>query len=678
MLTHISETYEIIQKIGAGSSGEIYKAYHKNLGKYVVLKKIRADVKDLINNRAEVDVLKNLRHSCLPQVLDFLEINGDVYTVMDFIPGHSFKEYLDGGTTFKEKSVLVWARQICATLDYLHGQNPPIIHSDLKPGNIMLTPEGNICLIDFNISATLDGDTAWVTGYTAGYAAPEQVEALAYNRNELDRSLWKTIDARADIYSLGAVLYHLMTGEKPKMDESNRCVEDIRNKGIQIHEAFAYVIMKCLEPKPERRYQSARELFQDLTDIKKKDKRYRNLRRKQRIGYVVAVGFTAASVFLAVAGFFQRATDQQKQYEAYVRQETQCIASGDFEKFESYYQKAVSIYPDRLDAYYQKALALNRQRQYGDAVEFIDDEILGNEKIKDSGAALNNVYYLLGDSYEKLENYESAAVNYNKAIELDPENSDYYRDYAIALAYTGDMKKAEQALETAKSRGLNSVDINYVQGEILYNSGDAQSAKKLFLECMGKTDNDYIKMRACIMICKCIDVLENGAGGYQEKTEILENALKELPSQYNIGILEQLAQIYSDMGADTGDMSYYQKAADTFQKMKEQGMGSYDTDYNLAVLYQNMHSYDQENAVLTKMLEEYGEQYKTYKAMAFMEVAVQSELTSQERDYSAFAQYCRKAEELYQDQLENNVTDVEMEKLKELYDQAVANGWIAE
>ena len=76
MLSHLSETYEIIGKIGAGNSGEIYKAYHKNLKKYVVLKKIRTEIKDVLNNRAEADVLKNLRHSCLPQVFDFLEASG--------------------------------------------------------------------------------------------------------------------------------------------------------------------------------------------------------------------------------------------------------------------------------------------------------------------------------------------------------------------------------------------------------------------------------------------------------------------------------------------------------------------------------------------------------------------------------------------------------------------------
>ena len=215
MLKHIPETYEIIGKIGSGKSGDVYKAYHKNLRTYVVLKKVKTELRNLVNNRAEVDVLKNLRHSGLPQVYDFLEVDGDVYTVMTFVEGNSFGQYLDSGREFEEKSVIIWARQICATLCYMHEQKPPIVHGDLKPENIMLRPDGNICLIDFNISASLDGGDAWVTGYTNGYAAPEQIEAMRYNQNELDSSHWKKADPRSDLYSLGATLYHLLCGKKP-------------------------------------------------------------------------------------------------------------------------------------------------------------------------------------------------------------------------------------------------------------------------------------------------------------------------------------------------------------------------------------------------------------------------------------------------------------------------------
>ena len=95
MLKHIPETYEIIGKIGSGKSGDVYKAYHKNLRTYVVLKKVKTELRNLVNNRAEVDVLKNLRHSGLPQVYDFLEVDGDVYTVMTFSAQHKYAGFYD-------------------------------------------------------------------------------------------------------------------------------------------------------------------------------------------------------------------------------------------------------------------------------------------------------------------------------------------------------------------------------------------------------------------------------------------------------------------------------------------------------------------------------------------------------------------------------------------------------
>ena len=183
-------------------------------------------------------------------------------------------------------------------------------------------------------------------------------------------------------------------------------------------------------------------------------------------------------------------------------------------------------------------------------------------------------------------------------------------------------------------------------------------------------------MRAYIMECKCIDSQEAGVSGVDEKIQILEKARKELPKEYNIGILEELAQTYSDLGNDTADMSYYQEAAKVFEQIQKQGMGTYDTDYNLAVLYQNMLQYDEEETVLNRMLEKYGDNYKTYKALSYLEVAEQSRVENEERDYTKFQEYYLKAKELYQSQPDNNANDMEMNNLQDLYEQAVANGWL--
>ena len=670
MQRNLSDTYQIIGIIGSGGCGDVYKAYHKNLKKYVVLKKIRTGVRNLMNSRREADVLKNLRHSCIPQVLDFLEINGEVYTVMDFIPGNTFRQYLDAGNVFPEKSVIKWAKQICSTLCYMHGQKPAIIHGDLKPANIMLMPDGNICLIDFNISAILDGSQAWVTGYTNGYAPPEQIEALNFNQRERDYRLWKKSDPRSDIYSLGATLYHLVSGYKPMRDQQGR-VRDIREIGARINIVFASIIMKCLEPDPNRRYQTANELLDELTNIHQKDRRYKELAVKQKVAYGVTVGCMLICAGIALTGYLRLGNDKLKSYNALVKQERKYLAENDMDRLDSCYERA-----NNLDAYYERAVAYNQNRQYDDCEEFIRSEILGNHKIADQKDTLNNVYYLLADCYAKQEDYSAACDYYKTAVEIDPNNSSYYRDYAIALAYCGETDRSEEILDSARDQGLDSVEVSYVKGEILFNTGDYQGAKQIFLNSIDDTEDSYTKMRAYIMTCRCIDNLDSSINGKNEKISLLEKASKEIGRENNIGILEELAQTYCDAGDETDNAEYYRKAIGVFEQIEKQDMADYDTEYNMAVLYQNIHDYASAENKLNHILDVYGENYRTYKSLAFLEVAEQSALSADKRNYSKFEQYYRKSKELYQKTDVSNANDVEMDRLDDLYQQAVDSGWL--
>ena len=118
----------------------------------------------------------------------------------------------------------------------------------------------------------------------------------------------------------------------------------------------------------------------------------------------------------------------------------------------------------------KKAEALNREKDYKKCITFINDNILTNEKVMEDGI-LDGVYYLLGDSYAQLEEYEKAADSYEYAIKLNPENGSYYRDYAITEAYCGDTQKAQKLLDEAEEKGSSTADIEYVKGEIQYSAG---------------------------------------------------------------------------------------------------------------------------------------------------------------------------------------------------------------
>ena len=194
-IPELVRTYEIGERLGEGGYGVVVKAYHKNLRKAVVIKESKLVVSEA-KARAEVDILKDLHHPNLPQVYDFFIDNGKAYTVMDFIDGESVGSMLKRGYKFTSKEVYKYAKLLLQAVDHLHSQKIPIIHGDIKPDNIMITPDGNLCLIDFNISGVSDKGRACTTGFTPGYGSPEQEKgfmALAEKIIEIRRTRGNTV-----------------------------------------------------------------------------------------------------------------------------------------------------------------------------------------------------------------------------------------------------------------------------------------------------------------------------------------------------------------------------------------------------------------------------------------------------------------------------------------------------
>lgn len=173
------DTFDEITQIGAGGGGTVFKAHHKRLDKDVVLKKIHTNQLKSINHRAELNILKNLKHNYVPQIFDFIEFGDDVFTIMEYIPGKSFAQLLRQQQSFLQKDVVKWLQQLCEVIEYLHSRTPPIIHCDIKPDNVMLTPAGDICLIDFNISGVKSDEGIAAIGYSNGYAPVEQFAVVA-------------------------------------------------------------------------------------------------------------------------------------------------------------------------------------------------------------------------------------------------------------------------------------------------------------------------------------------------------------------------------------------------------------------------------------------------------------------------------------------------------------------
>lgn len=166
--------YDQIEPLGHGGMGDLFKGRKTGLNVPVVIKVIKTNLKGRLDERQEAEILKGLKHKYLPRIYDVIENkDGYVYTIMDYIPGDNLKDYVKRVGALDQKTVYRWAQQLCEVVEYLHSQTPAIIHSDIKPGNVMITPDGDICLIDFNTSMEYQAGLTAI-GKTKGYAAPEQ------------------------------------------------------------------------------------------------------------------------------------------------------------------------------------------------------------------------------------------------------------------------------------------------------------------------------------------------------------------------------------------------------------------------------------------------------------------------------------------------------------------------
>ncbi|MCB0257376.1 MAG: serine/threonine protein kinase, partial [Anaerolineae bacterium] len=246
--------YVILSRVGMGGMGAVYRAADTRLGNKAVAIKEMSDAgiadpgqkqQAIDGFRQEAQMLAHLDHSNLPKVTDYFTENGKHYIVMEFVEGETLESYLQRQAV-SESTVRVLAAQLFDVLGYLHRQNPAVIFRDLKPANIMLTPQGRVKLIDFGIARIFKtgkpGDTM-VMG-TPGYAAPEQHGNAQ-------------TDARSDIYSLGVVLHHALTGYDPSLTPF--VLPPVRQLNPSVSPQMEQAIAKAIQTDRSQRFQSMSE-----------------------------------------------------------------------------------------------------------------------------------------------------------------------------------------------------------------------------------------------------------------------------------------------------------------------------------------------------------------------------------------------------------------------------------
>ncbi len=266
--TILNNRYRIVSILGQGGMGSVYQAMDENLGIAVAVKENLFLTDEYARQfQREANILASLRHPNLPRVGDYFTIPGQgQYLIMDYIDEEDLRQRIERLGTLPEDEVILIGVAICDALHYLHTRTPPIIHRDIKPGNIKITPEGQIALVDFGLAKVMSGSQQTTTGaraMTPGYSPPEQYGTAP-------------TDARTDIYSLGATLYACLTSTIPEDGLSRATgkadLTPVREFAPKTSRKLAAVIEKALEIDPNDRYQSALEFKQALLNASEIDR----------------------------------------------------------------------------------------------------------------------------------------------------------------------------------------------------------------------------------------------------------------------------------------------------------------------------------------------------------------------------------------------------------------------
>ncbi len=261
------ERYEILQTLGQGGMGVVYLARQKKLDRLVAIKAISPYLaqEPEIRERfaSEASVLARLSHPNIVTLYDYIEEPDSLYLVMEYVEGKPLSEILKAGPLPLE-SVRKYFYQVLDAFTYAHSKG--VIHRDIKPSNIIITPEGQVKILDFGVAKILSADHSQTrTGMRLGtlmYMSPEQVKGE------------KNIDARSDIYSLGVVLFEMLTGRPPydpdlgEFEMSLRIVReplfDLSHPPAQIPQKILETILHATEKNPDHRFSSCKEFKEAL------------------------------------------------------------------------------------------------------------------------------------------------------------------------------------------------------------------------------------------------------------------------------------------------------------------------------------------------------------------------------------------------------------------------------
>lgn len=478
----IDSKYEILKLLNTGGmNSAIYLALDKKLNRQWAIKKVRKSSSQTTSMlMAEASIMKNLDHPMLPRIVGIEEDPKFFYIIMDFVQGENLKTVVASSGPQAQDTVVSWGVKLCDVLTYLHGKG--IVYRDMKPANIMLSPDGNIKLIDFGIAREYKENASEDTTAlgTEGYAAPEQYEGKGQT------------DARTDVYGMGITLFQLLTGVNPSSYQEN--IFSIRLQNPNLSSGLDKIILKCTNKDPRKRYQSTEELKKALLNYRKLDDKFLKKQKKVIKKFFTLLGLSTLCFVIAGGSFIGSYFQKNNRYSA--------LLSGVPSKANII--KAIDVKPSEtagyvaLLNYYGKEIDQNELSEfshiYGEHREDITDiedvsmiageKILGSYSEKSIRAKLvagEPYFNAASKKYSSAKIYVSMAEFYRAYIMQDDSaivKEPSKKDYEKLLRGMSDILKENEKLNSDDKHSIMLASDQLILG-LLSENADSMREQKI-------------------------------------------------------------------------------------------------------------------------------------------------------------------------------------------------------
>jgi serine/threonine protein kinase len=436
-----AERYQIIEEVGRGGMGNVYKALDKELGEKVALKllkpEIAADDRIIERFRNELKFARKITHKYVCRMFDLSKFEKTPYITMEYVSGEDLKTTLRRVGPLSTGKAVYIAKQVCDGLVEAHKLG--VVHRDLKPQNIMIDKQGHAHIMDFGIARSMKTKGVTTSGMMIGtpdYMSPEQVEG-------------KPVDVRADIYAMGVILYEMSTGTTPFQGETALSVaikhtrEKPRNPreiNDQIPVQLSTIILKCMEKNREKRYQDVPELLTELDKIEKgfpttdrvlpsKPSTSKEILSAFNLKKLLLAALAVVSLTIIVLALWQftplpelfkksPASSTARSIDDTMNSANQFWKEKKYSKAFDEFQKVLEVEPNHFEAQFGLANSLKAQDKPDEAIPEYEKAIALNRE--DPGA-----YGQLGLIYEQKQELAKAVDHYKKYLENAPQGQEF-------------------------------------------------------------------------------------------------------------------------------------------------------------------------------------------------------------------------------------------------------------